>query len=137
LFYRLNRQDIDSKKIFSINEKYYVADHGLKEAIVGRGHRDIATTLENIVCIELLKRGYSLFVGKKNSLEVDFIAEKSGSRIYVQVAYLLASEDTIKREFAPLKKIKDNFPKFVLSMDTWDFSHDGIIHKNVAEFLTE
>jgi len=133
LFCRLNRQDIDSKKIFRINEKYYAADHGLKEAVAGKDSRNIATILENIVCIELLKRGYSLFVGKKDSMEVDFIAEKNGSRIYVQVAYLLASAETIEREFLPLKKIKDNYPKFVLSMDTLDFSRDGIIHRNVAE----
>jgi len=137
LFYRLSRQDIDSKKIFSINEKYYVADHGLKEAIIGKSSRNISTILENMVCIELLKRGYSLFVGKKDALEVDFIAEKNNFRIYVQVAYLLASEETIKREFLPLKKIKDNYPKYVLSMDTLDFSREGIIHKNIMKFLLD
>jgi predicted AAA+ superfamily ATPase len=137
LFYRLSRQDIDSKKIFSINEKYYVADHGLKEAITGKSSRNISTILENIVCMELLKRGYSLFVGRKNALEVDFIAEKNNSRIYVQVAYLLASEETIEREFLPLKKIKDNYPKYVLSMDTLDFSQEGIAHKNIMKSLTD
>jgi predicted AAA+ superfamily ATPase len=137
LFYRLSRQDIDSKKIFSINEKYYIADHGLKEAIIGKSNRNISTILENMVCIELLKRGYSLFVGKKDALEVDFIAEKNNSRIYVQVAYLLASEETIEREFLPLKKIKDNYPKYVLSMDTLNFSQEGIMHKNVMKFLMD
>jgi len=137
LFYRLSRQDIDSKKIFSINEKYYIADHGLKEAIIGKSNRNISTILENMVCMELLKRGYSLFVGKKDALEVDFIAEKNNSRIYVQVAYLLASEETIEREFLPLKKIKDNYPKYVLSLDTLNFSREGIVHKNIMKFLMD
>ncbi|MDO5774941.1 MAG: ATPase, partial [Spirochaetales bacterium] len=88
-----------------------------------------------IVCLELLRRNFKVFVGKKNDAEIDFIAEKNGSKIYVQVAYLLASEETVRREFSVYELIKDNFPKYVVSMDELDFSRNGIIHKNIRDFL--
>ena len=135
LFYRAKRQDLVGKKILSVNEKYYVADHGLREAVYGKNNRDIEIVLENIVYIELLRKGYSVTVGKINNMEVDFVAEKHGELIYVQVAYVLATESTISREFGSLKAIDDNYSKYVVSMDEIEMSSDGIRHMNIREFL--
>ena len=135
LFYKINRYDLEGKKIVTVNEKYYCADHGLREALFGKNIQNIDQVLENIVCLELLRRNYKVYVGKKGDLEIDFIAEKQGKKIYVQVAYLLANEETIKREFSVYNSVKDSYPKYVVSMDDLDFSQNGIIHKNIKEFL--
>lgn len=135
LFYKIPRQDLLGKKRLSINEKYYVVDHGLREAVYGHNARDIDQILENIVCLELLRRGYTVTIGKAGNFEVDFIAEKGNRKCYVQVTYLLASPETIEREFRVYKDIKDNYPKYVVSMDELDFSQDGIQHYNIRKFL--
>lgn len=135
LIYKINRYDLEGKKIVSVNEKYYCADHGLREAVFGKNIQNIDQVLENIVCLELLRRNFKVFVGKKGDTEIDFIAEKQGKKIYVQVAYRLASEETVKREFSVFNSVKDSFPKYVVSMDDFDFSQDGIIHKNIKDFL--
>ena len=128
LFYKINRYDLEGKKIVTVNEKYYCADHGLREALFGKNIQNIDQVLENIVCLELLRRNYKVYVGKKGDLEIDFIAEKQGKKIYVQVAYLLANEETIRREFSVYNAVKDSYPKYVVSMDELDFSQNGIIH---------
>ena len=135
LFYKINRYDLEGKKIVTVNEKYYCADHGLREALLGKNIQNIDQVLENIVCLELLRRNYKVYVGKKGDLEIDFIAEKQGKKIYIQVAYLLANDETIKREFSVFNSVKDSYPKYVVSMDDLDFSQNGIIHKNIKEFL--
>ena len=135
LLYKINRYDLEGKKIVTVNEKYYCADHGLREALFGKNIQNIDQVLENIVCLELLRRNYKVYVGKKGDLEIDFIAEKQGKKIYVQVAYLLANEETIKREFSVYNAVKDSYPKYVVSMDDLDFSQNGIIHKNIKDFL--
>ena len=135
LFYKINRYDLERKIIVTVNEKYYCADHGLREALFGKNIQNIDQVLENIVCLELLRRNYKVYVGKKGDLEIDFIAEKQGKKIYIQVAYLLANEETIKREFSVYNFVKDSYPKYVVSMDDLDFSQNGIIHKNIKDFL--
>ena len=135
LFYQIKRQDLQGKQILSTNEKYYIADHGIREAVFGGNMRDINLVLENIVCLEMLRRGYTVTVGKFGDLEVDFVGEKRGEKVYVQVAYLLASEETIRREFGVYASIPDNFPKYVVSLDELDFSRDGIKHRNIRDFL--
>ena len=135
LFYKINRYDLEGKKIVTVNEKYYCADHGLREALFGKNIQNIDQVLENIVCLELLRRNYKVYVGKKGVLEIDFIAEKQGKKIYIQVAYLLANDETIKREFSVYNSVKDSYPKYVVSMDDLDFSQNGIIHKNIKDFL--
>ena len=135
LFYQVKRQDIQGKQILSTNEKYYMADHGLREAVFGGNMRDINLVLENIVYMELLRRGYAITVGKIGAKEIDFICQKQEQKIYVQVTYLLASEETIQREFGIYESVRDNFPKYVVSMDEFDFSRNGIKHKNIREFL--
>lgn len=135
LIYKISRYDLEGKKVLTVNEKYYCADHGLREAVFGKNTQNIDQILENIVCLELLRRNFKFFVGKKGDAEIDFIAERNGVKIYVQVAYLLASEETVKREFSVYDSIKDNFPKYVVSMDEFDFSRNGIIHRNIRDFL--
>ena len=135
LLYRAKRQDIKGKKILAINEKYYIVDQGLREAIYGGGMRDINLVLENMVFMELLRRGYTITVGKVDENEIDFIGEKQGQKVYVQVSYLLASEETIRREFDVYSKVRDNFPKFVVSLDDIDMSREGIKHMNIRDFL--
>lgn len=135
LFYQVKRQDLQGKQILATNEKYYIADHGIREAIYGGNMRDINLILENIVYMELLRRGYTVTVGKVKDKEIDFVCEKRNEKIYVQVTYLLASEDTIKREFNIYDEIKDNFPKYVVSLDEFDMSRNGIKHVNIRNFL--
>ena len=137
LVYKVKRNDLIGKKILSVNEKYYVADHGIREAIFGVNQRDINQIFENIVCLELLRRGYDVKIGKIDNLEIDFVCSKANEKIYIQVAYLLASPETIEREFSVLGKIKDNYPKLVISFDEFNFSRNGIEHKNIVNFLQE
>lgn len=135
LFYQVKRVDLQGKQILSTNEKYYIADHGIREAIFGGNMRDINLVLENIVYLELLRRGYKVTVGKTREKEIDFVCDKHGEKLYVQVTYLLASEDTIKREFGAYDTIRDNFPKYVVSLDEFNMSRNGIKHQNIRDFL--
>ena len=135
LFYQVKRQDLKGKKILTVNEKYYVADHGIREAVFGGNMKDINLVLENIVYMELLRRGYFVTVGKVNDKEIDFVCERQGQKLYVQVSYLLASEETIRREFGAFENVRDNFPKYVVTMDEIDMSRNGIKHRNIRDFL--
>ena len=135
LFYRVKRQDLQGKQILSTSEKYYIADHGIREAVFGGNMRDINLVLENIVFLELLRRGYTVTVGKAGEREVDFVCDRRGEKLYVQVTYLLASEETVAREFGVYDSIRDNFPKYVVSMDELDLSRSGIKHRNIRDFL--
>lgn len=135
LIHKVQREDLIGKKILKINEKYYFTDHGFNETITGKNSKNIAQILENIVYMEFLRRGYEVYIGKLDNTEIDFICKNNVKTIYVQVSYLLASEKTIKREFDPLLKIKDNHEKIVLTMDDFDFSKKGIKHMNIIDFL--
>ena len=135
LVYKVARNDLLGKKILNVNEKYYIADHGIREAIMENNQKNINQILENIVYFEMLRRGYNVKIGKVDNLEVDFVCKKNDETIYIQVSYLLASEDTKEREFSVLENIKDNYPKYVLSMDEFDMSRNGIKHVNLIEFL--
>lgn len=137
LVYRVARNDLLGKKILNVNEKYYIADHGIREAIMENNQKNINQVLENIVYFEMLRRGYNVKIGKVDNLEVDFVCKKNDETIYIQVSYLLASEDTKEREFSVLENIKDNYPKYVLSMDEFDMSRNGIKHINLIEFLVK
>ena len=135
LFYQVKRQDLQGKQILATSEKYYIADHGIREAVFGGNMRDINLVLENIVFLELLRRGYTVTVGKAGEREVDFVCDRRGEKLYVQVTYLLASEETIAREFGVYDSIRDNFPKYVVSMDELDLSRSGIKHRNIRDVL--
>ena len=99
--------------------------------------RDINLVLENIVYMELLRRGWKITVGKVGDREIDFAAEKQGEKLYVQVAYLLASPETVEREFGVYDRVRDNFPKYVVTLDEFDMSKNGIKHRNIRDFLLE
>ena len=135
LFYQVKREDLQGKQILSSNEKYYIADHGIREAVFGGNMRDINLILENIVYLELLRRNYKVTVGRTGDKEIDFVCNKQGEKLYIQVCYLLASEETVKREFGAYGSIRDNYPKYVVSLDEFDMSRDGIKHRNIRDFL--
>ena len=123
------------KRILTGKYKYYVADLGFTEIMSEDRKEQIGFRLENIVYNELISRGYTVNVGNNGDKEVDFIATKFEKKLYFQVAYLLADENVVKREFGAFDNIKDNYPKYIISMDTLDFSQNGIIHKNIIDFL--
>lgn len=129
------RYDLKGKALLSTNEKYYATDLGLRNNVKSSDLVDYNKLYENIIFIEMLSRGYEIHVGKIGDYEVDFICLKGREKIYIQVAYLLADRSVIEREFRPLLKIEDNFPKYVVSGDKHDFSNNGIIHKKIIEFL--
>lgn len=137
LFYRVRRQDLQGKRVLASNEKFYLADHGIREAVFGGNTKDVQLVLENIVFMELLRRGFQVTIGKIGEKEIDFVCEKKGEKLYIQVAYLLASDETIMREFGVYRDVPDNFPKYVLSLDEFDMSRDGVRHMNIRDFLLE
>lgn len=134
---KVPRYDVVGKKILSVDEKYFITDHGLRYAKGFSNEKNIERILENIVYIELLSRGYKVNIGRVNDKEIDFIAVKGDKKEYYQVSYLLETEETRNREFGVYQKVNDNYPKYVLSMDKMNFSQNGIIHLNIIQFLCE
>lgn len=135
VFYRAGRYDIKGKQHLKSLEKYYVVDQGLKHLIYGDRNRDIGHILENIIYLELLRRGYHVYIGKAGELEIDFVAEKGGERMYYQVSASIMDASTFEREITPLKKIRDHYPKFILTLDELPMGEDGIKQVNVIDFL--
>lgn len=135
LIHMVSREDIMGKKLLKFQEKCYITDHGIREAIYGNNMRDIQQVLENIVYMELVRRGYEVYIGKVEQQEVDFVARTGADKCYVQVTYLLASEETVEGEFSVLEKIPDNYPKYVVSMDEIERGRNGIKHMNIRRFL--
>jgi uncharacterized protein len=139
LLTKVNRKDITGKKIFEIGEKYYFEDLGIRNLLVGYNPGDISKLLENVVFNHLAIAGYQVYVGQKTNQEVDFVAERNNEIIYVQVCYLLSDEKVIKREFGNLLDIKDNYKKYVVSMDEHHSrnTYKGIEHYSVPEFCLQ
>lgn len=136
IIYRVPRYDLKGKEVLQTLEKYFIGDQGLKHAVMGYRERDLSGILENIVFLELKRKGYQVYVGQLADKEIDFVAEKKNQRVYVQVAQRLAEERTIEREFGALLGIRDHYPKYVVTME--DFGQDnieGVKHKKLAEFL--
>lgn len=135
---RINRYNIHGKKLFEMGDSFYFEDIGIRNNIIG-GNRgfDMEKVMENAVYRHLLRLGYTVYIGRLQKTEIDFVAEKTGNTIYIQVTYLLSSEDTIKREFGNLKLIKDSHPKYVVSMDRMSgiVNMDGIHHIYLRDFL--
>ena len=129
------KENLKGKKVLKTNGKYYLVDHGFNQAIIGKDMENTGQILENIVYIELLRRGYDVKVGDINGREVDFVCNKVDRKIYIQVTYLLSGKETVKREFGSLRAIGDDYEKYVLTMDNLDFSNAGIKHMNIIEFL--
>lgn len=134
--YKARRYDIKGKRLLELYEKYYMGDLSMRHALFGYRQEDISDILENLVFLELKRRGYQVFIGKVDTREVDFIAKKENKKIYIQVTYLLSSPETIQREFSVLSSIRDNYPKYVISMDSV-FGNDveGIQRINLIDFL--
>ncbi len=139
VFYRVNRFDIKGKKQLATLEKYYIVDMGLLNVLIGRERTaDKGHILENIVYLELLRRGYKIWTGTLRNSEIDFtLKNRSGEIEYYQVAWEVSKSETQERELKPLKTVKDNYPKFLLTTDSFTQNKDGIIHKNVFEWLLE
>jgi len=136
--HKVYRYDIKGKRILELHEKYYLGDTGLRHALFGYRDADISGLLENLVFLELKRRGYQIYIGKSGNREVDFIAEKENKKMYVQVAYMLSSPETIESEFSVLKSIKDNYPKYVISMDKiFGYDLEGIQRINLIDFLLD
>jgi predicted AAA+ superfamily ATPase len=136
LIYKLKRVDVNSKKVFEINDKYFFEDCGLKNALIGLNHFSIPDTLENVVFSHLKQLGYHVNVGVLKHLEIDFIAKKENALIYIQVAYIITDKKVKDREFGNLEIIKDNYPKYVVSLDPVTIGdYKGIKHIHLREFL--
>ena len=135
---KIRRFDIKGKEILKTQEKYFVCDHSVIYSVMGYRDRFISGILENVVMHEMERRGFTVFVGKLNGAEIDFVGEKQNEKIYLQVCYLLNSQETVEREFSQISLIKDNHPKFVVSMDPFFQDNvDGVRHKFIGDFLLE
>ena len=137
IMYEVGRYDVKGKQFLKSLKKYYIVDLGFRRVVLGEKRSDIGYTLENIVYLELLRRGYKVSIGKVDDLEIDFIAEKDDERIYYQVSASVLDKNTFLRETAPLKKINDNYPKYIISMDELPISEDGIRQINIIDFLLQ
>ncbi|MCX6272689.1 MAG: ATP-binding protein, partial [Bacteroidetes bacterium] len=138
LMNQIKRYDLKGKRILETLEKYYVCDIGLRYALLGFSPEILPGNLENIVLLEMLSRGYKVFLGKMNDLEVDFVAEKANERMYLQVCTSLKESSTVDREYRSLEKIDDHFPKMVLSLDSgFETSRKGIKWMNIRDFLQQ
>ena len=137
IIYKAERYDVKGKQYLQSLEKYYLVDMSFRELLLGSRTMDIGHILENIVYLELLRRGYQINVGKVGTAEVDFVAKKGDEKIYYQVSASILDSHTREREFAALRAVKDNYPKFVLTMDDLPMGENGILQKNIIDFLLE
>jgi len=134
--YQAKRYDVKGKNYLKTLDKYYVADIGLRYMLLGSKSTDVGHILENIIYLELLRRGYQVYVGKVDDIEVDFVAMNTGGLIYFQVAATVRDEKTLLRELAPLQKIADHYPKYILTMDEDpEADYNGIRRINALDFL--
>mgnify|MGYP003434185845 FL=1 len=138
IVYRANRYNIKGKEYLKSLEKYYVADIGLRNFMLGKKSIDVGHILENIIYLELIRRGYSVYVGKIDDMEIDFVAQNSQGNTYIQVAASVRDENTLKRELRSLQAVKDNYPKMILTLDDDPESdYNGILRKNALDWLLE
>ena len=136
LIHKVDRYDVRGKRILTGKYKYYLTDLGLGQVLNISKKMQLGAYLENVVYNELISRGYSVNVGTLVNGEVDFIATKSKEKIYFQVVYQL-NDENMEREFGVYNNIDDNYPKYVISTDTLDLSQNGVIHKNIIDWLLE
>ncbi len=134
---KVSRYNIRGKSVMTLLEKYYFVDLGLLQLKSTPIEKKVGGRLENIVYNELIARGYDVYIGKTDNGEIDFVVDNFGDRFYIQVADYLSSDEVVEREFGAYKNVGDNFPKYVITMDKIDYSQNGIIHKNIIEWLLE
>ena len=138
IVYSANRYNIKGKEYLKSLEKYYVTDIGLRNFMLGKKSMDVGHILENVIYLELLRRGYSVYVGKIDDMEIDFVAQNSQGNTYIQVAATVRDENTLKRELRSLQAVKDSYPKMLLTLDDDpEADYDGIIRKNALDWLME
>ena len=137
LFSKVSREDLTGKKEIIGSEKYYLIDQGFYKSQLEEKQHNVGKLLENIVYLELIRNGCKITAGSINDYEIDFVCRKDNEKFYIQVSYHLETEETKEREFKPLMLIKDNYPKYVLSMDKENHSRDGIVHIHIIKFLGE
>ena len=136
ILHRCSRYDLQGKEILKTQEKFYLADTSLRYSVLGYGPDSVASSLENVVYLELCRRGYKVYIGKTADGEVDFVASRQGEKLYVQVTQEIHSEKTEKREYERLLEIKDNYPKYVLRTDEFaSGNYEGIKTMHIADFL--
>lgn len=138
IIYEAKRYDANGKTYLKLLEKYYAADIGLRFLLLGQKANDVGHILENVVYLELIRRGYSVFVGKVDDTEIDFVAQNSQGNTYIQVSASVRDENTLKRELRPLQALNDNYPKILLTLDEDpDCDYNGIQKRNVLDWLLE
>jgi predicted AAA+ superfamily ATPase len=138
LISNVHRTDIQGKKVFTIGEKYYFNDIGLRNSIAGFSPFDLGQIIENAVYLHLKVMDYTVLIGKQSDKEIDFVGERLGEKIYIQVALRITEKQTLEREFGNLLAIKDNYPKYVITLDNYSgASYEGIIHLPLKQFLSE
>jgi predicted AAA+ superfamily ATPase len=138
IIYKVNRLDVNGREYLKANDKYYAVDMGMRYYLLGDKMKDYGVMLENLIYLELLRRGYKVYAGRCGKLEIDFIAFKAGVPEYYQAALTVMNEETLKRELAPLEKIGDNYPKYIITLDAVSGANDrGIVTINALDFLLE
>ena len=138
LFHAVKRYDVRGKKYLSTNEKYYLSDLGFRYAVLGRRNMDYGRACENLVYLELRRRGYDVYVGKVQDLEIDFIAMRGSEKAYIQVSDNIAAQETLERELAPFAKIRDGYPRMLIARTrNPETDFEGVRIVNLADWLSE